>query len=149
MKEAYGGIINFVFLIVFLLIVISTLALVVSYTKAFRMKDAIISTIEAYEGTGCYGESPLAPSGSSTSSACRAKIKEKAEKIAYNPPNINCKDMYNADGLYCYSIEKKSGDKAVFTVVTQVDMSFPIIERIMGFRFFQVQGDTRTISLQS
>ena len=57
--------------------------------------------------------------------------------------------MYKADGIYCYTIEKKASDKAVITVITQVDMSFPIIEQIMGFRFFQVKGDTRIISLQS
>ena len=150
MKDAFGGIVNFVFLIVFLLIVMGVLALVVSYTKAFRMKDAIISVIEEYEGSGCYPESPLSPS-STSSTACREKIKEKAKALAYNPPTLSCKgaNIYKADNIYCYLIEKKSGNKAVITVITQVDMNFPIIEKIMGFRFFQVMGDTRTISLQS
>ena len=150
MKEAYGGIVNFVFLIIFLLIVMGVLALVVSYTKAFRMKDAIISVIEEYEGSGCYPESPLSPS-STSNTACRQKIIEKAKALAYSPPSLACggDNIYKADGIYCYSIEKKSGNKAVITVITQVDMNFPIIEKIMGFRFFQVMGDTRTISLQS
>ncbi len=151
MKDAFGGIVNFVFLAVFLLVVIGLLALVVSYTKAFRMKDAIISVIEEYEGTGCYPESPLSPSSTSSQSACREKIKKKAASLAYNPTVLSCTgpNMYKADGIYCYTIEKKASDKAVITVITQVDMSFPIIERIMGFRFFQVQGDTRTLTLQS
>lgn len=150
MKDAFGGIVNFVFLIVFLLIVMGVLALVVSYTKAFRMKDAIISVIEEYEGSGCYPESPLSTS-STSNTACRQKILEKAQKLAYSPPSLVCSgaNVYKADGIYCYSIEKKSGNKAVITVITQVDMNFPIIEKIMGFRFFQVMGDTRTISLQS
>ena len=42
MKDAYGGILNLVFVVVFLLIVIAVLGLVVSYTKAFRMKNARI-----------------------------------------------------------------------------------------------------------
>ena len=150
MKEAFGGIVNLVFLIIFLLIVVGVLALVVSYTKAFRMKDAIISVIEEYEGSGCYPESPLSPS-SSSQTACREKIRRKAEELAYNPPMLNCNgaDIYKAEGIYCYKLEKKSNNKAVITVITQVDMNFPIIEHIMGFRFFQVAGDTRTISLQS
>ena len=53
MKEAYGGIFNLVFLVVFLVIVISLLGLTVSYTKAFKMKDRIIAVIEEYEGSGC------------------------------------------------------------------------------------------------
>ena len=136
---------------VFLLIAISMLGLVVSYTKAFQMKDAIISVIEEYEGTGCYGESPLSPSSATTTTACREKIREKAIKLAYSPPALSCTgpNVYKADNLYCYTIEKKSGDKAVISVITQVDMNFPIIEKIMGFRFFQVKGDTRTLTLQS
>ncbi len=151
MKDAFGGIVNFVFLAVFLLIVIGVLSLVVSYTKAFRMKDAIISVIEEYEGTGCYPESPLSPSSTTSQSACRMKIKEKAKSLTYNPPALQCNgaDVYEAEGLYCYSIEKKSNRTAVITVITQVDMSFPIVEKIMGFRFFQVAGDTRTLKLQS
>ena len=44
---------------------------------------------------------------------------------------------------------KADGKKyAVFKVITQVDISFPIIERIMGFRFFQASGDTKEIQLQ-
>jgi hypothetical protein len=151
MKDAFGGIVNFVFLAVFLLVVIGLLGLVVSYTKAFRMKDAIISVIEEYEGTGCYPESPLSPSGTTTHSACREKIRQKAASLAYNPPALSCTgtNVYMADGLYCYTIEKKASDAAVISVITQVDMSFPIIEKIMGFRFFQVKGDTRTLALQS
>ena len=151
MKDAYGGIVNFVFLTIFLMVIIGFLALVVSYTKAFRMKDAIISVIEEYEGTGCYPESPLSPVTTTSQSACRMKIKEKAKELAYNPPLLSCsgQNVYKADGIYCYSIEKKSGNKAVITIITQVDMNFPIIEKIMGFRFFQVVGDTRTLNLQS
>ena len=57
MKEAFGGIINIVFVSVFLLIIIGTLGLVVSYTKAFKAKNIIISTIEQYDGYGCMNRS--------------------------------------------------------------------------------------------
>ena len=154
MKEAYGGIANFVFLVLFLTIVMGVLALVVSYTKAFHMKNEIIKTIEEYEGSGCYIESPLSPVGTSTESACRQKIREKAKGLAYNPPILSCKseagkEVYKVDGIYCYSINKVASDKMVITVITQVDMNFPIIEKIMGFRFFQVAGDTRILEIQS
>lgn len=146
MKEAFGGIINIVFISIFLVIVIGVLGLVVSYTKAFRMKNAIISVIEEYEGSGCYPEI----SGGTKDSACRRKIKEQAESLKYNPVALNCSgtDLYKADDVYCYSMEKKSGDTAVFRVITQVDIGFPIVEDIMGMRFFQVTGDTKIIKLQ-
>lgn len=146
MKDAFGGIINIVFISIFLVIVIGVLGLVVSYTKAFRMKNAIISVIEEYEGSGCYPEI----SGGTKDSACRKKIKEKAKNLKYNPVALKCSgtNVYKVEGVYCYSMEKKSGDTAVFRVMTQVDIGFPIIEDIMGFRFFQVTGDTKIIKLQ-
>ena len=83
-------------------------------------------------------------------SECRERIREKAGEIGYRPVSLNCSgtDLYAVDGIYCYSMTKKSTNQAVFRVITQVDMNFPIIEKIMGFRFFQVAGDTKTVELQ-
>ena len=147
MKEAYGGIVSLVFIAIFLVIVISILGLVVSYTKAFKMKDRIISVIEEYEGSGCYPEL----SGGSSASACRERIKDAARELGYSPANLNCGGSLtkSSDNLYCYSMDRLTdSNKAVFKVVTQVDISFPIIDKIMGFRFFQVAGDTQTVELQ-
>ena len=155
MKEAFGGIFNIIFVVVFLVVVMGVLGLVVSYTKAFHMKDAIISVIEDYEGSGCYPEI----SGGISDTECREKIKNKAEEIGYRPYALSCPSTddglevhrveYGASGLYCYTMDKRSGNQAVFRVITQVDMNFPIIEKIMGFRFFQVAGDTKVILLQT
>ena len=139
MKEAYGGIFNLVFLIVFLVIVMGVLGLTVSYTKAFKMKDRIISVIEEYEGSGC----------ESNDSACMRRIEDEAKALAYSPLSLNCHGMNIGKNLFCYSVDKfDSNKRAIYTVVTQVDISFPIIDKIMGFRFFQVSGDTKTIELQ-
>ena len=154
MKEAYGGIFNIMFIVIFLVIVIGVLGLTFSYTKAFRMKDAIIATIEEYEGTGCY---PEHPEYGDKSSGCRDTIKEKAQELGYSPVYLNCATGLtpSSDGFYCYSMEVKTKEVnktnrrfAIFTIVTQVDISFPIVEKIMGFRFFQVAGDTKEIMLQ-
>ncbi len=159
MKEAFGGIFNIMFIVIFLVIMIGVLGLVFSYTKAFQMKNAIISVIEEDEGSGCY---PEALGGASHDTACRNKIKEKARGLAYNPVSLNCSSVdnssgynvpvYKADNIYCYEMTtrvKSDGKRyAVFKVITQVDISFPIIERIMGFRFFQASGDTKEIQLQ-
>ena len=118
------------------------------------MKDAIIFVIEEYEGSGCYPEIL----GSTKETACRRKIVEEAKKINYSPVSLNCKDTCAKDGgmckggdVYCYEMStsiRNGKEYAVFKVITQVDISFPIIEKIMGMRFFQVSGDTREIQLQ-
>ena len=50
MRDAVGGVVNLVIIVVFLVIVSGYLAFNVNYTKAFRVKNKIISTIEEYEG---------------------------------------------------------------------------------------------------
>ena len=155
MKEAFGGIFNMVFIIIFLVIVIGVLGLVFSYTKAFKMKNAIISIIEEYEGSGC---TPEMTPGSSIDTACRNKVKLAAEGLAYNPTSLNCSEpgFYNAEGYFCYkkdvypkNISGVNYHFATYRIITQVDINFPIIQRIMGLSFFQVGGDTKEIRLPS
>lgn len=149
MKDAFGGIVNLVFIVVFLLIVIAVLGLVVSYTKAFRMKNEIISTIEKYEGSGCVTSSPGVIN---EDSQCIKKIKEKASSLAYSPVITDCPSddsgnkYYNALNYYCFSTEK-DGNYLTVRVMTQVNIELPIIKEIMGFNVFRVSGDTRRIYL--
>ena len=50
MRDAFGGLINIAIIIVFLVIVSGYMAYNVSYTKAFKVKNKVISTIEEFEG---------------------------------------------------------------------------------------------------
>ena len=161
MKEAFGGIFNIMFVVIFLVVIIGVLGLVFSYTKAFKMKNAIISTIENYEGSGCYPEI----TGGVSDSACRREILRQAQGLNYNPVSLGCsggcqlygpttadanKRLCPAADVYCYNVtvRTENGKRyATFRVMTQVDMNFPIIEKIMGFSFFQVAGDTKEIKL--
>ena len=89
MQEAFGGIINMFFISLFLLIVISILGLVVSYTKAFKMKNVIISHIENYEASGCFTKG----------TACMTKIEDSARALGYGA-KINCPTGFTKiDGL--------------------------------------------------
>lgn len=153
MKEAYGGIVNLVFLVIFLVIVMGVLGLTVTYTKAYKMKDAIISIIEEYEGSGCGDRNGNVDGGS----ACMTRIAREATSLGYRPPSLNCGgNLHNANGLFCYEVKDVTGSdgsidnhRAIYRVVTQIDINFPIIENIMGMSIFQVAGDTKTIELQS
>lgn len=144
MKDAFGGILNIVLVAIFLVIISGILGLVVNYTKAFRMKNTIITAIEQYEGAqGCFGK------GTSSSSDCRRKIEQGASDLGYRPTVLNCDESKGysvAYNLFCYKgIPTESGDNWMYTVVTQVDINIPIINRIMGLSIFQVHGDTRAV----
>lgn len=153
MKEAYGGILNLVFIIVFLTIIVGVLGFVFAYTKAFKFKNTIIDTIERYEASGCY---PEMSGGGSSDSVCRKRIWEVATgDLAYNPPTyLRCPSGYTqaigpgGKPFYCYKMTKhrRSGNNyMVFRVIVQVDIQFPIIDRIAGMNIFQVDGDTQEI----
>ena len=140
MRDAFGGIVNIVLVAIFLVIVSGILGLVVNYTKAFRMKNAVISAIEQYEGAnGCFGN------GSAT--GCQEKIVEKAKSFGYHPTELRCPyDYTKSYDLFCYKkVDSDSKKNYVFTVITQVDIDIPIINKMMGISIFQVHGDTRAI----
>lgn len=149
MKDAFGGILNIVLIALFLIIVEGILGFVVNYTKAFKMKNSVISAIEQYEAVGCVNTDKA-------STACRDKIVESAKSIGYSPSNLNCPNGYQKiDSLFCVSAGEISKNKGkdwyssskptTYRVVTQVDINIPIINKIMGLSFFQVSGDTRVI----
>lgn len=148
MKDAFGGILNLVFLAVFLLLVMGILGLIVNYTKAFRMKNIAIDTIERYEGA-C----------NTTNTACFKKMEEEAKKISYSPTITSCQTGFtNMGGLVClkgeeldnYDIEAYPiGKPCVYTVTTQSDVSLPIIETVLSFKIFRVTGNTEVVDLPS
>lgn len=141
MKDAFGGILNIVFIAIFLMIVSGILGLVVNYTKAFKMKNIVISTIEQYEGAkGCF---------SGEDSGCKSKMLDEAKNIGYKPSELQCptsKGYTKTNDLFCYKIiESDSKNGYVYSIITQVDINIPIINKIMGLSIFQVHGDTRAI----
>ena len=146
MKDAFGGVINMVFVSLFLLIMIGILGLVVSYTKAFKMKNLIISHIENYEASGCF----------EPDTACMNKIKASAEGIGYGS-RIRCPEGYGLiDGLFCYKpiLSTNTGNHisanpVSYRIITQVDLDLPIISSIFSINFFQVVGDTRVIEAKT
>lgn len=144
MKEAFEGIVNYVFIVVFLLVVMGLLGLVVSYSKAFKMKNIIISTIEQYDGYGCGSISGI----DKTDTACLSKIKDAASDLGYRPLTNRCSssDYYDVFGLYCYGITKPESNKEIYHIELNVDVNFPLMSDILGLSVFKINGDTRVIS---
>ena len=139
MKDAFGGVMNIVLIAIFLLIIEGILGLVVNYTKAFKMKNIVLSAYEKYQGAG----------NCEVNTACFDQIEKEAKKIGYAPTTrLTCSEHYsNVGNYFCYlRKDSYSGRNYIYSVETQVDINLPIINKIMGLSFFKVRGDTRIIS---
>lgn len=146
MRDAFGGVANLVIIVVFLVLVSGYLAFNVNYTKAFRVKNKIISTLEEYEGKCDPGN---------RTDACHLKITEYMKSLGYDAPNLILDDYTCSDGYCIKKVEiATSGDsvtedtkpRAYFKVVTQINIDIPIINKILpGLKLFQVSGDTKPI----
>lgn len=147
MKEAFGGVMNLFFIAVFLIIVMGLLGLVVTYSKAFKMKNIVISTIEEYDGYGCGNRGGI----SNPNTACLNKIRAEAANLGYNPVAGRCSSGFkkgitgsSSTPLYCYKVKGSSNKK--YTVELNVDVNFPLISDLLGMSVFKVTGDTRIIT---
>ena len=145
MRDALGGIVNITIIVVFLVIVSGYLAFNVNYTKAFRVKNKIITTIEQYEGN-C-----SVPNG-----ACDQAITDYMRDIGYS-----VQTGFNLNGYECrngYCIQEVTADnntdssivlegnegKVYYKVVTVIYLDIPIINKIMpNLKMFQVSGTTK------
>lgn len=142
MKDAFGGILNLTFITIFLLLVSGILGLTVSYTKAFRVKNLVISSIENFEGTNCFGSD-------GKDSDCQNRIREGAKKLGYAPTTLNCpRGSTKIDNLFCYSVKSQSNKKVIYSITTQVDINIPLVSNILGLSIFQVHGDTTPIIMR-
>lgn len=147
MRDAFGGVANLVIIVVFLVLVSGYLAFNVNYTKAFRVKNKIISVIEQYEGA-CEVVA---------TNACHNEIQAYMNSLGYSAPNFSL-DGYDCGNGAGYCIKRvdiasvSSGStadtkqRAYFKVVTQINIDIPIINKILpGLKIFQISGDTKPI----
>ena len=157
MRDALGGTVNITIIVLFIVIALGYMAFNVNYTKAFRMKDKIISTYEEYNGECESG------------SKCQQAISSYAKSIGYQPEFITCPDNQGdkvdkpQGDLYCLISRNVSNDaydsngkcKAdricdkkngqYYTVITKVNIDLPIIRNILDINAFKVSGDTKAL----
>jgi len=148
MRDAMGGVVNLVIIVVFMVIVSGYLAFNVSYTRAFRVKNKIISTYEQYSGN-C----------ESNSSPCMTQIMKYMQDIGYDmDQQLDLSGYYCRKGFCTKRIDAETDNnhrtvddrkRCYYKVVTQVTIDLPIINRVMqGMDTFRVRGDTTTIILE-
>lgn len=147
MRDAFGGLVNIVIIVVFMVIVSGYLAFNVNYTKAFRVKNKIVSAYEQYEGN-C----------TSTSGPCLNDIKDYMKEIGYSTTSeLKIKDYTCLDGYgFCYKkvdsnntsdSHNEGNKKCYYKIVTQIKIDIPIINKVMeGMSVFQVTGDTKAMN---
>lgn len=143
MRDAFGGIVNIAFILAFIVIVSGYLAFNVNYTKAFRVKNKIITTLEQYEGRCAVG------------STCDNQIVSYMNDLGYKAPSsFNCPDGSTKQNGYC--IERvvaysntgsiDSSEKFYYKVTTAIVIDIPIINKLLpNFKLFRVSGNTKLL----
>lgn len=145
MRDAMGGIFNIAFLAVFITVISGYLAFTVSYSKAFKVKNKVISTLEQYQHNN---------------PAAQSIIDEYIKQIGYNTTTdttrvtkIKGDNGWQCRKGYCVKwtqdTEGSSAGipKGYYSVITFVNIDIPIFNKFLPFmEFFQTQGDTMTIN---
>lgn len=140
MRDAFGGIVNISFIVVFMVIVNGYLAFSASYNKAFRYKNKIINIIEQNEGFDEVAKKKIHEYRLSLGYSLDAEIKVDGAT-----------DCIKDDG-YCYKKESPDNgtgelQKEYYTVVTAVNIDIPILNKfIPNMHIFQINGTTKTIT---
>ena len=145
MRDSLGGTVTLVIVVVFIVITLGYMAFNVNYTKAFRMKNKVISVYEKYEGE--------------CNSSCENEIKEYAAKLGYNPiESYGCPSGYSlgTSKYYCYKEVTSKGSELegygtvtrYYSIVTKINVNIPIINNIFDLRMFQITGDTKTFEVE-
>ncbi len=147
MRDSLGGAVNVIIIVVFIVVALGYMAFNVNYTKAFRMKNKIISEYEKAEGDCGSG-------------ICPANIEKYANEIGYKPnrSTFHCNGMTPGyKNLYCYdeiavntriTSDDSINDRAngvYYRIVTKINIEIPIIDNIFDLDVFKISGDTKTI----
>ncbi len=164
MSDALGGLVNIAIIVFVSLLIIGYMAFNINYSKAFKVKNYIVSTFEKYNGK-CASYGPL-------NSACNKQVNDYLQEVGYGNTGIkqsdgpvvdylSCngkvdgleKDCDNniscVDGKYCYKKYYTSYNltnntrKFYFKIVTKADIEVPVIHNVVGMiNIFYIVGST-------
>ena len=133
MREAFGGTWILGFVVLFIVLFSGYLAVSVNYTKAFKVKNRIISIIEENEGYSTSNYSNMDAENLTTlqnSSSTEDKIYAFLKDIGYATTEINenrCSDGGYRTGGYCVvELQTNQGYK-YYRVTTFIKLEIPIV----------------------
>lgn len=132
MREAIGNSLLMNLVIIFVSIVILFFIGILSYSKAYRVKNRIVSIIEKYDGYN---------------TSAQEEILVDLKSAGYRSTNnskCTSENLNNTTYNYCiYEIrDKSSGDSYYYKIVTYVHFDFPIIGNLISF---PVKGETKIL----
>ncbi len=145
MRDAIGGVFTIQIILVFMVIINAYLAFSVNYTKAFRIKNNIVSIIEEQEGFTTRGANNAA---SSIEQIMKDTGYNVDDKIVAACTNSGYTPVYNDAGGYCLKLTR-TADKTggYYSVKTFISIDVPILNNIFpAFAdVFAIKGETKTI----
>lgn len=138
MRDAVGGSLLLNLVVIFVSLVILFFVSILSYSKAYRIKNHIIEVIEKYEkydeDTALAMQSYLQDSGYMT--ANYTKLKNEC-----GDSSLTVTTSFTPGYLYCVYNKPVSQGK-MYEVVTYINFNFPIIGDLLTFR---VRGETKIL----
>lgn len=144
MKEALGGMFNYVILLTFVLLVTTFVLFGVNYYRAFSVKNKIITLIESYEGNldNVNLKNKVEDYIGSLSYNIGSKTKELPESCN---TEVNKECCIKGQG-WCYKIIKGNDCTYIYEVRTFVNVDLPFFNKIFDSnKFFSVAGETKPI----
>lgn len=147
MRDSIGSAATLTVIIFFIALALSYLAFNVNYTKAFRMKNKIITVYDDFDGN-C------------STKKCHKAIGDYADVLGYGSDfPLPCSDGYenvNIEGknnLYCVKwvqtqdpTEDTNEYKGYYSIETKINIDIPIINNLLDLKIFRITGDTRTFT---
>ena len=145
MREALGGYFNISILFFFILLVSGFISLSINYTKAYRVKNNVLTYLEKYEGN---------PNNEELLDYTSSYI----QSVGYNASNESISAAKNAGytcSLYkgqeqgwCYKKNSPNGDRFSIDIVVFVSVDIPVLNKVFAnFKFFWLNGTTSSIPI--
>ena len=142
MREVSGSTWSFQMIIFFMLIFACFLTLVLTYSKAYTIKNRMLSIIEKYEGIT-----------SESSEILNSFILKKSYKTTAKCPSdenwygaLNLSGDYervneNTNYYYCFKEQEANNGKIFYSIKVFYKFNLPVLGQIMTY---QIDGDTKT-----
>lgn len=148
MRDAFGGAFMIQLLLIFLTLYISFMAIALSYSKAFRVKNEIINYIEQYEGYNDRSRELI--EDYLYEAAYYVETRTDADgyeaefgNVVNNPSQLSPGATYCANRGYCITEESQGNRGTYYIVETYMQIKFPFFN--LDFTV-PIKGETRIIT---
>lgn len=141
MRDAFGGAFMIQLLLIFLTIYISFMAIALSYSKAFRVKNEIINYIEQYEGYNDRSKELI--DAYLEKQRYYVEVKDTSEGDFTNYAEISPGTPYCASRGYCITPQSQGNRGTYYIIETYLQIKFPFFN--LDFTV-PIKGETRIIT---